>query len=49
MLMRFTSINGKGISEHPILQKEICKYFGMPMVHKRGRILKVMRDMCENQ
>lgn len=48
MLMTFTSINGKDISENPILQREICKYFGMPMVHKRGRTLKVMREMCEN-
>lgn len=49
MLMTFTSINGKEISENPILQREIGKYFGMPMVHKRVRVLKVMREMCENQ
>lgn len=36
-------------SENPILQREIGKYFGMPVVHKRGRVLKVMREKYENQ
>ena len=49
MLMTFTSINGKEISENPILQREICKYFGMPRSIKETRVLKVMMKKNKNK
>lgn len=49
--MTFTSVNGKEIRIKTPFCKgiEIGKYFGIPMVHKRGRVLNVMKEMCENQ
>lgn len=29
-------------------EREVCKYFGIPMVHKRVRVLNLMRDMGEH-
>lgn len=49
MLMTFTSINGKEISENPILQREICKYFGMLRSIKETRVLKVMMKKNKNK
>lgn len=44
-------INGKEIRVKILFckEKELCKYFGMFMVYKRGRVLNVMREMCENR
>lgn len=49
MFMTFISINGKEIRmKTPFCKKtHLCKYFGIPMVHKTGRVLNVMREMYE--